>query len=360
MDTLDLLRDLSEAIGAPGDEAPVRAMIKERIGPMVDGVETDALGNLLAWRGDPRGPTVMVAAHMDEVGMLVSAVEPTGFLRVAPLGRSDPRTFPGQEVVVVTRSGGRFFGVVGLASPHLTQEAQRGTVTAVESQFVDVGAHSADEVAAMGIRVGDAAVLNATFRELPGRMVMGKALDDRVGCAWLVTALDRLASVELDIRFVAAFTSQEEVGLRGATVAGYRVNPAAAFALEGTAAGDFPGIEPHRVPVAVGRGVALTIADNRLLAHRGLFGFVEEVALQHGIPHQTKAPLFGGTDAGALQLSRAGAMAGVMSIPCRYIHTPRALMSLDDFDAGVRLLCAVLTEIGQWLRAQGFPPGEPR
>jgi len=357
VDHVSLLRELSEAIGAPGNEEDVRALLRNRVVGLVEGIETDVVGNLFAWRGNPQGPTVMVAAHTDEVGMLVSAIEPAGFLRVVPLGRSDPRVLPGQEVVVATASGTRVFGTVGIPSPHLTQESQRTTVAPVEAQFVDIGAKSADEVAAWGIRVGDPAVLNAAFRTLDGRMVMGKALDDRAGCSWLVSVLDRLAAADLRIRLVAVFTCQEEVGIRGATVAGFRVDPDVAIALEGTAAGDFPGIEPHRVPVAVGKGVALTIADNRFLAHRGFFRFVEEVATAHAIPHQTKAPLFGGTDAGALHLTRAGVMAGVMSIPCRYIHTPRALMSLDDFDAGVDLLTAVLSEIGEWLMSTGQWPG---
>ncbi|MCU0612947.1 MAG: M42 family metallopeptidase [Candidatus Eisenbacteria bacterium] len=357
MDSVSLLRELSEAVGAPGNEEEVRAIVRARIAGLADGIEADVVGNLFAWRGDPRGPTVMVAAHTDEVGLLVSAVEPAGFLRVVPLGRSDPRVLPGQEVVVMTASGKRVFGAVGIPSPHLTQESQRTVVPPVEAQFVDIGAQSADDVAARGIRVGDPAVLNAAFRTLDRRMIMGKALDDRAGCAWLLCVLERLARVDLNIRLVAAFTCQEEVGIRGATVAGFRINPDVAIALEGTAAGDFPGIEPHRVPVAVGRGVALTIADNRFLAHRGFFRFAERVAEAHDIPHQTKAPLFGGTDAGALHLTRAGVMTGVMSIPCRYIHTPRAIMSLDDFDAGVDLLATVLSEVGEWLRSTGQAPG---
>lgn len=349
MDCTGLIRELSEAIGVPGNENDVRELLRSLLADRATAVESDPMGNLFAWSGNPSGPTVMVAAHTDEVGLMVSGVEPEGFLRVVPLGRSDPRVLPGQEVVVVTAEGTRFFGVVGSPSPHLTQESQRTTVPPVEAQFVDIGARSAAEVASRGIRLGDTAVLNAAFRELPGRMVMGKALDDRVGCAMLVMALEHVAKAGLDIRLVAAFTCQEEVGVRGATVAGYRIDPTVAFALEGTAAGDFPGIEPHRAPVAIGKGVALTIADNRLLAHRGLLRFVEGVAERHGIPHQTKRPLFGGTDAGALSLSRGGVMAGVMSVPCRYIHTPRAMMSLDDFEAGASLLVAVLTEIGQWL-----------
>ncbi|MBN1422944.1 M42 family metallopeptidase [Candidatus Fermentibacteria bacterium] len=356
MDPVHLLKELSEAIGAPGAEDEVRSILRSRLAEHADAVETDVIGNLFAVSGNPGGPTIMVAAHTDEVGLLVSGVEPEGFLRVAPLGRSDARVLPGQEVVVQSASGGRIFGIVGSPSPHITQESQRSVVSPVEAQFVDIGARSADDVASLGIQIGDPAVLNAEFRELPGRMVMGKALDDRAGCALLVMALKHLATIELDVRLVAAFTCQEEVGVRGATVAGYRINPDVAFALEGTAAGDFPGIERHRVPVAIGKGVALTIADNRLLAHRGLFRFVEEVAERHGIPHQTKRPLFGGTDAGALHMARAGVMAGVMSVPCRYIHTPRAMMSLDDFDAGVRLLVAVLREVGGWLRTVGTSP----
>lgn len=353
VDALTLLRELSEAIGVSGAEDEVRTILRHRVGPFVEGVAVDALGNLLAWRGDPQAPAVVVAAHTDEVGFLVSAIEPGGFLRIAALGRTDARVTMGQEVVVVTKSGERYWGTVGCPSPHLTEEAQRNAVVPLESQFVDIGARSDQAAAGWGIRVGDPAVLWSAFRELPGRVVMGKALDDRAGCALLVLALERLASVDLGIRLVAAFTAQEEVGLRGATVVGNRVKPKVALALEGTAAGDFPGMEPHRVPVAMGKGVALTVGDHRLLAHRGLLAFLEEVAEAHGIPVQRKRPLFGGTDAGALALAGEGAMAGVISIPCRYIHTPRALMSLDDFEAGVTLLVQALRQMGDWLASRG-------
>jgi endoglucanase len=158
----------------------------------------------------------------------------------------------------------------------------------------------------------------------------------------------------LDIELVAAFTTQEEVGQRGATVAGYRIAPDLVLAVEGPAAGDFPGVDPHRIPLTLDKGPALTIADRNLLAHRGLFTFMERVAREEGIAVQTKMPILGGTDAGTVHRTREGAMAGVLSVPCRYTHTARSVMSLDDFDAALELLVAFLQKAGAWFRTEGL------
>jgi endoglucanase len=348
----DLLQQLSEAIGVPGYETEVREIIRTRINEIVDHCTVDVLGNLIATRKKEDHPRVMIAAHMDEVGMMVRYIDPAGFLRLAPLGGWDPRSLPGQEVVVVSSSGEKIWGVIGVPSPHITKTAERDSVLPIDELFVDIGARSSDDVEARGIRIGAPTVPCSSFRRIGHNRVVGKALDNRAGCALLVQALERLRESDLDIELVAAFTTQEEVGQRGATVAGYRVAPDLVLAVEGPAAGDFPGVDPHRIPLTLDEGPALTIADRNLLAHRGLFDFMKRVAEENGISLQVKMPVLGSTDAGAVHRSREGVMAGVLSIPCRYAHTTRSVMSLDDFTGGLELLVAFLRGVGEWLRAK--------
>lgn len=354
MEQNDLLKQLSEAIGVPGHETEVREIIRSRIDDIVDHCTVDVLGNLVATRKNEGGPRIMIATHMDEVGMMVRYIEPAGFLRLAPLGGWDPRSLPGQEVVVVSASGERIWGVMGVPSPHITKTSERDSVLSMDDLFADIGARTRDEVEARGIAIGTPVVPYSRFRRIGHNRVVGKALDNRAGCALLVLALERLAKSDLDIELIAAFTTQEEVGQRGATVAGYRVAPDLVLAVEGPAAGDFPGVELHRIPLTLDKGPALTIADRNLLAHRGLFAFMEQVAKEEGIAVQTKMPILGSTDAGAVHRTREGVMAGVLSVPCRYTHTTRSVMSLDDFSGGLELLVAFLRGVGAWLHAEGL------
>ena len=350
MDILELLQELSEAPGVPGNEDEVRAIIRSRITGLVDGMETDDMGNLYTWRAPMRGPVVMLSAHMDEIGMMVSHIDSSGFLRIAPLGGWDPRIMPGQEVRIVNGEGTTFFGVAGFPSPHFMKEKEKDSVMPVEDQFVDIGARSADDVHGMGIRIGDQAVFNAGFRRLRNNILMGKAFDDRVGCALQIAMLEQLTAYDLDVTLAVVFTCQEEVGLRGARIAGHRVDPAVALAVEGTAAGDFPGVEPHRIPVRMGNGPAFTVADKSMLAHRGLRAFMERLAGENAIPYQLKTPVFGGTDAGQIHLARGGVMAGVVAVPCRYIHTPRTVLDITDLKHALMFLTRFITSVGEWMR----------
>ena len=350
MNTLELLKELSEASGVPGNEDEVRAIIRSHVSHLVDGMEMDAMGNLYTWRAPMKGPVIMLAAHTDEVGMVVSHVDSGGFLRIAPLGGWDPRIMPGQEVVIINGEGSRFYGVAGFPSPHFMKTKDKDAVIQTDEQFIDIGAISDEEVQAMGIRVGDQALFNAGFRRLNNNMVMGKAFDDRAGCALQIALLEQFAKVDLDITLAVVFTCQEEVGLRGARVAGHRVDPTVAIAVEGTAAGDFPGVEPHRSPVRLGKGPAFTVADKSMIAHRGLREFMERIATTHSIPYQLKIPVFGGTDAGQIHLARGGVMSGVVAVPCRYIHTPRAIMDVTDFGHALAFLTRFVSSVGEWIQ----------
>ncbi len=336
------LRMLSDAFGVAGFEDEVRDELRRLVEPLVDSVEIDALGNLICARGD--GPTVMLDAHMDEVGFMVRWIEKDGFLRLSSLGGWDERLLMGQRLTLRTREGGDVHGVIGASPPHILSQEERRRPVGLEDLFADIGAASAEEAKEMGVRIGDPATIHYPFRPLQNDCVTGKALDDRAGCLVLVEALQALADVELPYRLVANFAVCEEVGLRGARVAAWTVAPKVALALEGTIGADVPGVPEAKQPVRQGRGPAITVADRSIIVKPRLVRFLEEIAEAEGIPYQYKLPLYGGTDAGAIHVERGGVLAGVIAVPCRYIHSPVSTLRLSDLEYTVRLTCAFLRE----------------
>ncbi len=339
-ETLQLLRTLSEAFGVAGFEDEVRTLIQERIEPYVDEMRVDALGNLIAYRRGRGERVLMLDAHMDEIGFMVSYIEEGGFLRFAPLGGWDARIIPSHALTIKTSSGGFVKGAIGTPPPHILKPEEREKPFPLEELFVDIGATSREEVEKLGIRIGSPAVIAYPFERLNEDVVMGKALDDRVGCAVLIETLRALKDEELEVTVAANFAVCEEVGLRGARTAAFQIEPDLALALEGTVAADVPGVPPTRQPTALGKGPALTVADRSLIPHPKLVEFLLGVARDEEIPCQLKVPPFGSTDAGAIQQTGKGAIAGVVSVPCRYIHSPFSLMRLEDFQHTVRLVVA--------------------
>lgn len=340
METPDLLRTLSDAFGPPGFEDDVRARLREIVEPLVDEIRVDPLGNLIATRHGRGDRTLMLDAHMDEIGLMVSYVEESGFLRFATLGGWDARVIPSHGVTIKNDHGDRVHGVVGTPPPHILKAKDRKKPFDLEELFIDGGATSRDDVEAMGIHTGSPAVIHYPFRTMNHPFVTGKALDDRAGCTVLVKTLDALQNDELDVTLVANFSVFEEVGLRGARTAAFSIEPDVALALEGTVAADVPGIEDARIPTRLGQGPALTVADRSLIASPRLLRFIQDVAGDDEIPCQLKTPPSGSTDAGAIHQSRGGVLAGVISVPCRYIHSPFSILDLDDLENAARLTSA--------------------
>lgn len=340
MDTTDLLQTLSDAFGPPGFEDDVRATLREIVEPLVDDVRVDPLGNLIATRHGRSDRTLMLDAHMDEIGLMVSYVEETGFLRFATLGGWDARVIPSHGLTIVTDDGERVHGVVGTPPPHILSAKDRKKPFDLEELFIDVGAASRDDVEAMGVQTGSPAVIHYPFRKMNHPFVTGKALDDRAGCTVLVKTLEALQNDELDVTLVANFAVFEEVGLRGARAAAFSIEPDVALALEGTVAADVPGIEDARIPTRLGQGPALTVADRSLIASPRLLRFIQDVAASDDVPCQLKTPPSGSTDAAAIQQSRGGVLAGVISVPCRYIHSPFSILNVDDLRHSAQLTSA--------------------
>ena len=334
-----LLKELTETPGIPGWEDRVRARVLEAVKPLVYEVRTDALGNVIAHRRG-RGPRVMLAAHMDEIGFYVRHVDARGFLRLQPAGGFDARNLFARQVVVHAREG----DLVGVLNPggrpvHLSTPEERKKVPEIREFFVDLGL-PADEVKAR-VRVGDPVTLRQETLDL-GRVLTGKAMDDRASVFLLIEALKALAGKTPAYDVYAVFTTQEEVGLRGAVTSAYGVEPEIGIALDVTLAVDTPGAPEEEAVTRLGEGVGIKVMDGASISDRRLVTSFVDLAEKKKIPYQMEVLPLGGTDAGAIQRARAGVPAITLSIPTRYIHTVTETVHKADLEAGVNLLVAYL------------------
>ncbi len=342
-ETLELLKQLSEAHGVSGYEDDVREIIMNRLEPLGAVAQVDTLGNLILRFPveNQDDPVLLLDAHMDEIGLVVSYIEPTGFLRFATVGGWDERVLPAHAVDVKTESGQIVRGVIGTPPPHILKPEDRKKPFEVENLFIDVGAQSEADVARMGVKVGDSAVPSYPFHRLGDEVVMGKALDDRVGCAVLVrlleTLFDPVVQRKLSVQVVALFSTFEETGGRGAQAACYGIDPDLALVIEGTVAADCPGVPPARIPSRQGSGPAITLMDRTAHLPRKLVRFIEKLAAEAGIPCQLKTPIFGGTNAARIHMNRAGVATAVISVPCRYIHGPHSTLRISDMEQTINL-----------------------
>ncbi|RIK35149.1 MAG: peptidase M42, partial [Chloroflexi bacterium] len=344
--SLEVLQALSDAFGVCGFEDEVRDVVRTMIEPHVDEMRVDTLGNLIATRKGSGAdlPTLMIDAHLDEIGFMVQYIEDNGFIRFCAIGGWDARIIPSHAITIVTDDGRRVKGVVGTTPPHVLPPADREKGHRMEDLFLDIGATSAAEAAAMGVRVGLPAVIAYPFEQYTEQFVTGKGFDDRGGCAVLVRTLQELAGQELDVNLAAVFSVSEEVGLVGATTATYQVQPDIALVLEGTICVDTPGTPPARQPTRSGKGPAITVADGGQIVRARMVRALTSIGDRNGIPWQYKLPPFGGTNGRAVQLSRDGVLAGCVSLPVRYIHSPHSMLRLDDFEHTVQLVTAFARE----------------
>ena len=331
---LPLLAALAEAHGPSGREERVRAIVAPELEALCDRVETDPLGNLSGIReGD--GPRLMLAAHMDEISLMVTHVEERGFLRVIPVGGWDARTLVGQRVRVHGRE--ELEGVVGMTPVHLLDEKDRGKKIEVTDLAIDLGLPG-ERVREL-VRPGDGATRIRELRPL-GDLVTCKALDDRVGVYVMIEALR--AAGPSPARVIATATVQEEVGLRGARVAAARMRPHVALAIDTCPADDGPGTPSDGPSTRLGRGAAIRVMDASAIGAPAMVDLLTRIAEDAGIPHQFHVANRGGTDTQSLQLSGQGAIAGCVSIPSRYVHTNVEVVHPDDVDAAVRLVAALI------------------
>ena len=340
MKLIEALEKLSNANGVTGREDQVRELMKQYLKPYVDEIREDKLGNLIAVkRGKKDAPTVMLAAHMDEVGLMVKNIKKKGFLQFAKIGGIDDRLLLAQNVIVHTDKG-PLRGVVGSRPVHIQTDEERKKVINADKLFIDIGANNKEEAKKMGVQVGDVVSFDTKFAYLGNNVVLGKAFDNRVGCAVLIETMKRLKNVSCNVYAVG--TIQEEVGLRGATIAAFHVEPDVGIALDSTVAGDTPGVGEGEAPAKMGEGPVFTVADAGLIAHPKVLRLLIESAKENNIPYQLETGIRGSTDAARIALSRGGVPSGVISVPARYIHSPAAIINLDDVENAVTLTVAAV------------------
>lgn len=337
-----MLRELCEIHGVSGDEAGVRAFLAERIPKARAEVSMDAYGNLIANRSAGQRPRILLAAHMDEVGLMITGITKEGLLKFKAIGM-------GANALMAKRvqvGKARATGVIGHAPIHLTKREERDKVPEIDTLFIDIGASSQEQASAK-VQVGDYAVFDTPYDE-HGDTIQGKAFDDRIGCYMLLRLL-----LESDLPVCFAFTVQEEVGLRGAQIAAHRIMPDIAIAVDTTSSGEWPEERDVAQYPVMGQGPTLTIADRSVICDRGIVSLLRQTADEEGIPYQLKRPMIGGTDAGPMHLAAAGVRAGVVSVAARYIHSPRAFASKEDIERTIRLLRAgverLLKEGEKWV-----------
>lgn len=348
-----LLTKLCGIVSPSGFEDEIREVIIEELEPYADELWVDSLGNVIAVRRGGGEGRLMIAGHMDEIGLMVRHVTKNGFLKFTPIGGWTSRVLPGQRVLVRARNGKLIRGVVGSKPPHIMKPEESKQVIPIEELFIDIGASSREEVEKLGITVGSVIVIDRDVARLGNEdVVAGRAFDDKVGVTVMIEAFKALENPKVDVYAVA--TVQEEVGLKGARVAAYSISPDVGIALDVTVASDIPGVDESMQITALGKGPAIKVMDGKsgsgLIAHPAVRETLIQVAEKNGIPYQLEVLIGGTTDAAIIQLTKEGVPAGTISIPTRYLHSPVETLNLNDVVNAVKLLKAFAEYINEdWI-----------
>jgi endoglucanase len=343
----ELLKKLCDAHGISGYEDEVREIVKAEIESYVDEIKVDKLGNLICIKNGSEFKE-MVCAHMDEIGFMVKHIDDKGFIRFTPIGGWFSQIALGQRVIL-HGSKGKVYGVIGCKPPHVMKDEERRKAIEFKDMFIDVGAESRDDVLAMGIEIGTPITIDRELVKM-GSRVTGKALDDRAGLAVMIEALKRTKS---DATIYAVATVQEEVGLKGARVSAFAIEPNVALALDVCVATDFPGAESTHMDIKLGKGPAITIVDaggRGLIATKNVVRWLKETAEKNDIPYQLEVAEGGTTDATAIQLTKAGIPSGVVSIPARYIHSPVEVVDMRDMENSANLVAKALERAEKYFK----------
>ncbi len=334
-----LLKRLAEAHGVSGNEREVRNILRDELEGFVDKIYFDPIGNMYACKGLGRTPKVMLAAHMDEVGLMVAGFEKSGLLRIEKVGGLDARILVSKPVVV---GEGKVPGVIGAKAIHLQKMAERKKAIGLENLYIDLGTRSQEESEKL-VKLGDYASFMSKTREIGDNCLSGKAFDNRVGCAILADVLKG----DFEMELTGVFTVQEEVGLRGAGSAAYNVNPDVALVIETTLASDVAGSKEAAYVTNLGGGPAITLMDASYIAPQKMVDLLVSTAEKHDIPYQFRRLTTAASDAGKISQTYGGILTGVISVPCRYIHSPFSIINLDDWQNTLRLVNGVLKAIAE-------------
>lgn len=340
----DLLKKLSNAPGISGFEDEVRDLMIEELENYADEITVDNLGNLIAVKkGKHDGKKIMLAAHMDEIGLMVRYIDEKGFIKFSKIGGINDQMLLNQAVDIHSANG-NVAGVIGSKPPHKIKQSEKKKILEYDNMFIDIGATSREEAEKL-VGVGDPIIIRQEFEELRNGLVKGKALDNRVGCAVLIQVLKQ---AETEATIYAVGTVQEEVGLKGAKTSAFSINPDMALALDVTISGDHPGIKEEEAPSQAGKGPAIILTDasgRGLITHPQVKELLISAAEEEEIPYQLEVSDGGTTDATAIHLTRQGIPTGVISPPSRYIHTPVSVVNIEDVENAVKLILAVLKRV---------------
>lgn len=329
-----LVKELCNLCAPSGFEDEVRSFIRERA--VADEIYTDTIGNLICHKKG-KGRKVMVSAHMDEVGFIITEITDDGFLKFAELGGIETAVMYGKKVLI---GKNHIPGIIGARAIHLQKRDEVLVPPKIKDLCIDIGAKDKESAKKL-VEIGDYAAFDGEYTKFGENLVKSKALDDRVGCA----ALLELMKDEYDSDIYFVFTVQEEVGLRGAIVSANAIKPDIALVIEGTTCSDVYGSMPHNQVTNLGGGAVMTAMDRAAISDRKYFDFIMKTAKENNIPLQIKRTAMGGTDAGAIQKSGTGVKTAVLAVPCRYIHSPVSVMCKDDLESVLNLSKAVLKSI---------------
>lgn len=345
----NLLKQLCDIVGPCGYEQDVQRFILETVKDLVDEYEVDPLGNLIVKKNgnDQRFPSLLIAAHSDEIGFIVKQIEENGLIRFEKIGGFDDRILLSQPVWIKGTKG-KVKGLIGTISAHYVKwEDSPNRVSSHRELYIDIGAKNAEEVKSMGVKAGQPISYGSELQLLGEGRVIGKALDDRAGCALLIRLLQEINEKDISHGDIyGVFTVQEEVGLRGASVISERIKPDFALALDTTPTSDtFNKLMTGTRKL--GEGPCIKVADKSLISHPLVVNHLEKVATQNEIPYQIEVFMGIGTDAGAIHMTSSGVSTGVISIPSRYTHSPLEVVDLEDMEKSLKLLSSFVSTLNE-------------
>jgi len=345
--TLTMLKELTDARAIAGNEKEAREVMKKYIEPYANSIETDGLGSLIAKKvGDEKGPKIMVAGHLDEVGFMVTQIDDKGFIKFQTVGGWWSQVMLAQRVQIITRSGETITGVIGSKPPHILPAEQRNKAADIKQMFIDIGATSKEEVMEWGVRPGDMIAPYFEFTVMKNeKFLLAKAWDNRIGCAIAIEVLKGLENENHPNIVYGCGVVQEEVGLRGSKTATHQINPDIGFAVDVGIAGDTPGVSPSEAASKMGDGPQIIVYDGSMVGHKGLRDLVVQTAEDAKIPYQYEAIPGGGTDAGSIHITANGVPALSIGIATRYIHSHAGILHRDDFDNAVKLVIEVIKKL---------------
>ncbi|MFD1735953.1 M42 family metallopeptidase [Bacillus salitolerans] len=345
--TLVMLKELTDAKGIPGNEGEVREVMKKFIEPFSHEVYTDGLGSLIAKKvGDEKGPKIMIAGHLDEVGFMITKIDERGFLLFEPIGSWWSQVLLAQRVTVVTKNGD-VSGIIGSKPPHILSPEARKKPADIKDMFIDIGASSREEAMEFGVRPGDQVVPYFEFTVMNNEnLLLAKAWDNRIGCAIAIEVLKQLKNVDHPNIVYGVGTAQEEVPVsRGAQTSAEMIKPDIAFSVDVGIASDTPGISGKEARSKMGEGPQIIIYDASMISHKELREFVVGIAEEFNIPYQYDYIPLGWTDSGAIHVTANGVPALSIAVPTRYIHTHAAMLHRADFENTVKLLVEIIKKL---------------